>query len=122
MTVSERYAKVLAWFQANMGDAESELNFRNPYELLVAVMLSAQCTDKRVNMVTPAFFERFPDAFALSEGTFDEVLTLVKSISYPNSKAELKTGLCWMSSCDIVIVLRRFSRAVSILRSIAVSA
>ncbi|MBO7507004.1 MAG: endonuclease III [Paludibacteraceae bacterium] len=88
MTVSERYAKVLAWFQANMRDAESELNFRNPYELLVAVMLSAQCTDKRVNMVTPAFFERFPDAFALSEGTFDDVLTLVKSISYPNSKAE----------------------------------
>ncbi len=68
--------------------AESELNYRNPYELLVAVMLSAQCTDKRVNMVTPALFEAFPTPELLAKATSDEVFEYVKSVSYPRSKAE----------------------------------
>lgn len=94
MTVAERYEAVLAWFEANMPDADSELNYRNPFELLVAVMLSAQCTDKRVNMVTPALFRRFPDAAAMARGTFEEILSYVKSVSYPNAKAE---HLCAMA-------------------------
>ena len=68
--------------------AESELNYRNPYELLVAVMLSAQCTDKRVNMVTPALFAAYPTPEALAKATSDEVFEYVKSVSYPRSKAE----------------------------------
>ena len=68
--------------------AESELNYRNPYELLVAVMLSAQCTDKRVNMVTPALFEAYPTPELLAKATSDEVFEYVKSVSYPRSKAE----------------------------------
>ena len=68
--------------------AESELNYRNPYELLVAVMLSAQCTDKRVNMVTPALFEAYPTPELLAKATSDEVFEYIKSVSYPRSKAE----------------------------------
>lgn len=71
-----------------MPDAESELRFHSPYELLVAVVLSAQCTDKRVNMVTPAFFERFPDVRALAETEPYEVFEYIKSVSYPNAKSE----------------------------------
>ena len=81
-TIDERYGHVLDWFRSNMADAQSELNYRDTYELLVAVMLSAQCTDKRVNMVTPAFFVRFPDVSRLAAGTFEEVLDLVKTVSY----------------------------------------
>lgn len=88
MTVAERYRGVLEWFAANMPEADSELNYRNPYELLVAVMLSAQCTDKRVNMVTPALFGRFPDALSMSKSSFDEIFSYVKSVSYPNAKAQ----------------------------------
>ena len=79
---------ILGWFQANMPEAKSELNYRNPYELLVAVMLSAQCTDKRVNMVTPALFERFPNPAELASSSKDEIYGYIRSISYPNSKAE----------------------------------
>lgn len=68
--------------------AESELQYRNPFELLVAVMLSAQCTDKRVNMTTPSLFARFPDAYAMAEGRVDEIYELIKSISYPNNKSK----------------------------------
>ena len=88
MTTKQRFEHILAWFAENMPVAESELNYRNPYELLVAVMLSAQCTDKRVNMVTPALFETYPDARALAAATSDEVFEYVKSVSYPRSKAE----------------------------------
>ena len=88
MTTKQRFEHILAWFAENMPVAESELNYRNPYELLVAVMLSAQCTDKRVNMVTPALFEAYPDARALAVATSDEVFEYVKSVSYPRSKAE----------------------------------
>ena len=84
----ELYDKVLEHFSAAMPVAESELVFRSPYQLLVAVMLSAQCTDKRVNLTTPALFGAYPDAEALSRASFDEVYALIKSISYPNSKAK----------------------------------
>jgi endonuclease-3 len=88
MRTKERYEKALAWFEANMPIAESELNFENEYQLLVAVMLSAQCTDKRVNMVTPALFAAYPTVEALSQATVEEVFSYIKSVSYPNSKAE----------------------------------
>ena len=88
MRTKERYDKALAWFEANMPIAESELNFENEYQLLVAVMLSAQCTDKRVNLVTPALFEAYPTIEALAESTAEKVLQFIRSVSYPNSKAE----------------------------------
>lgn len=88
MTTKQRFEHILAWFEANMPVAESELNYRNPYELLVAVMLSAQCTDKRVNMVTPALFEAYHTPELLAKATSDEVFEYVKSVSYPRSKAE----------------------------------
>lgn len=88
MRLQERYKRVLAWFEANMPIAESELNFENEYQLLVAVMLSAQCTDKRVNMVTPALFKAYPSIEALADSTEENVLGYIRSVSYPNSKAE----------------------------------
>lgn len=96
MTVKERYAGCVAWFEANMPHAESELHYRNPYELLVAVMLSAQCTDKRVNMVTPALFAAYPDAVSLAKATKEDVLRYVHSVSYPNAKAEHLVGMAQM--------------------------
>jgi len=83
-----KYDRIIEYFEKNMPVAESELKFMNPYQLIVAVVLSAQCTDKRVNMTTPAFFERFPDVQTLSEASQDEVYQLIKSISYPNNKAK----------------------------------
>lgn len=88
MKIKERYAKALAWFEANMPIAESELNFTNEYQLLVAVMLSAQCTDKRVNLVTPALFEAYPTIADLADSNAENVLKYIRSVSYPNSKAE----------------------------------
>lgn len=87
MTSKERYKGVLEWFEVHMPVADTELHYRTPYELLVAVMLSAQCTDKRVNMVTPALFEALPTVVDMAQASQEEVLALVKSISYPNSKA-----------------------------------
>ena len=88
MRTKERFTHVLGWFAENMPVAESELVYSNPYELLVAVMLSAQCTDKRVNMVTPALFEAYPTPEALAAATSDDVFEYVRSVSYPRSKAE----------------------------------
>lgn len=88
MTKKERYARFIAYFQEAMPEANTELHYENPFQLLCAVMLSAQCTDKRVNMVTPALFEAYPTPMKMSEATQEEVLTYVKSVSYPNSKAE----------------------------------
>ena len=88
MRTKERYEKALAWFEANMPIAESELNFENEYQLLVAVMLSAQCTDKRVNLVTPALFEAYPTIADLADSNAETVLKYIHSVSYPNSKAE----------------------------------
>ena len=87
MTQKERYNGVLSWFSEHMGLSETELHYTNPYELLVAVILSAQCTDKRVNMTTPAIFDRFPTPASMAAGTVEEIYELIKSISYPNNKA-----------------------------------
>jgi len=88
MTQKQRYEAVIAYFEEAMPVAETELHFANDFQLLVAVMLSAQCTDKRVNMVTPALFEAFPTPAAMAAATEEEVLAYVKSVSYPNSKAK----------------------------------
>lgn len=88
MTTKQRYDYVVEYFSKTMPTAESELNFRNPFELLVAVVLSAQCTDKRVNLTTPALFERYPDATAMAEASEAEIYEYIKSISYPNNKAK----------------------------------
>lgn len=92
MTISQRYASVLAWFEQHMPVAETELHYENPFQLLVAVILSAQCTDKRVNTVTPALFAAFPTAEVMAASSKDEVLEYIKSVSYPNSKAEHLVG------------------------------
>ena len=86
----------MRWFRENMSGAKSELNFKSPYELIVAVILSAQCTDKRVNMVTPDFFKRYPTLDSLSKASFEEVLQLIKSISFPNNKARHLIGMAKM--------------------------
>jgi len=88
MTKKERYQQVIAYFQENMPAAETELMYDNPFQLLVAVILSAQCTDKRVNMVTPNIFRVYPNAEKLSEANFDDLFPIIKSISYPNNKAK----------------------------------
>lgn len=87
MTTKARYAGVIEWFQSHMPVAESELHYGNPYELLVSVILSAQCTDKRVNMTTPALFAAFPTPQAMAQATPEEIYPYIKSISYPNNKA-----------------------------------
>ncbi|MFN3379543.1 MAG: endonuclease III [Runella zeae] len=83
-------------FYQKFTEAETELHYTNPYELLVAVILSAQCTDKRVNMVTPALFERYPDPQALADSTAEEVFQYIRSISYPNNKAKHLVGMARM--------------------------
>lgn len=89
----QRFQKVLAWFAENMPVAESELHYSNPFELLCAVMLSAQCTDKRVNMVTPALFAAYPTAETMAKATPEEVFLYIKSVSYPNAKAQHLVGM-----------------------------
>lgn len=96
MTKKERYRFVINYFQENMPEAETELLYDNPFQLLVAVILSAQCTDKRVNMTTPAIFERYPDPVALSKASFDELFPLIRSISYPNNKTRHLIGMANM--------------------------
>lgn len=96
MTTKERYKRVLAYFEENNAPAETELNYTNPYELIVAVALSAQCTDKRVNMVTPTLFKRFPDVDTMAASNPEEVFEYIKSISYPNNKAKHLVGMAQM--------------------------
>ncbi len=93
MEVEERYECIIAHFEQNMPIAETELVYTNPYELIVAVSLSAQCTDKRVNMVTPFLFEKYPDVYSLFQASQEEIYELIKSISYPNNKAKNLVGL-----------------------------
>jgi endonuclease-3 len=93
MTRKERFARVIEYFSQQMPTAETELLYDNPYQLLVAVILSAQCTDKRVNLTTPALFRRFPDPVSLSKSSFEEVFPLIRSISYPNNKAKHLIGM-----------------------------
>ncbi|MGF7138711.1 endonuclease III [Roseimarinus sediminis] len=100
MLKKERFEKVLAWFEENMPVAETELHYDNAYELLVAVILSAQCTDKRVNLLTPPLFERFPTAELLAQATFDEVFEYIRSCSYPNNKAKHLIGMAKMLTDD----------------------
>ncbi|MFT5020293.1 MAG: endonuclease-3, partial [Polaribacter sp.] len=93
MRKKERFEKVIEYFQKEMPVAETELNYSNPYELLVAVILSAQCTDKRINQVTPALFDRFPEAESLAEASSDEVFQYIRSVTYPNNKAKHLVGM-----------------------------
>jgi endonuclease-3 len=93
VTKKDRYAGIISYFEENMPNPETELLYANPYELLVAVILSAQCTDKRVNIVTPALFERYPDARVLKHAEPEEVFDYIRSISYPNNKAKHLVGM-----------------------------
>lgn len=93
MTRTERYRAVLDYFQEHIPEPETELIYDNPYQLLVAVVLSAQCTDKRVNMVTPALFAAYPTVQDLSKATVEEIFGYIRSISYPNNKAKHLAGL-----------------------------
>jgi endonuclease-3 len=96
MKKKERFEKVIEYFSKAMPVAETELEYTDPYELIVAVILSAQCTDKRVNIITPPFFREFPDASSLAEAEQDQVFELIKSCSYPNNKAKHLLGMARM--------------------------
>ncbi len=93
MTRKQRYQFVIDYFEKNTPDAETELLYDNPYQLLVSVILSAQCTDKRVNITTPAIFEKYPNVHSLSQANFDELFPFIKSISYPNNKTKHLIGM-----------------------------
>lgn len=93
MTKKERYAHVIGWFEANAESAETELHYRDTYQLLVAVILSAQCTDKRVNMVTPKLFEAFPSVETMAVSHPEDVFPYIRSVSYPNNKAKNLVGM-----------------------------
>ena len=96
MTKKERYRFVISYFLENAPNAETELQYTNPYQLLVAVILSAQCTDKRVNMTTPALFERYPTVEELSHAAYDELFNYIKSISFPGNKTRHLMGMAKM--------------------------
>ncbi len=93
MRQKERYKNVIGWFEANATSAETELDYQNPYQLLVAVILSAQCTDKRVNLITPALFEAFPTPEVMAASSPDEIFGYIRSCSYPNNKAKSLAGM-----------------------------
>ncbi|MBI3883638.1 MAG: endonuclease III [Sphingobacteriales bacterium] len=96
MTKQQRYDFFIAYFLENAPDAETELIYDNPFQLLVSVILSAQCTDKRVNATTPAIFRKYPDANSMSRATFDDLFSIIKSISYPNNKTKHLIGMANM--------------------------
>jgi len=96
MTKKERYAFVIDWFKEHMPDAQTELHYKNPYQLLVAVILSAQCTDKRVNMTTPAFFKVFPGPESLAKAGPEDVYPIIKSVSFANNKTSHLIGMARM--------------------------
>lgn len=96
MTIEERYKRVLKWFESAMPVAETELHYNDEYQLLVAVILSAQCTDKRINMITPALFDAFPTPEAMACASVDDIFELIKSVSYPNNKARNLLGMAQM--------------------------
>jgi endonuclease-3 len=96
MTKKERYQYIINYFEKHSPDAETELIYDNPYHLLVAVILSAQCTDKRVNITTPAIFHKYPTPQDLMKATFDELFPLIRSISYPNNKTRHLIGMATM--------------------------
>lgn len=96
MTRKERYKEVIEYFSKAMPEAETELNFEDTYQLLVAVILSAQCTDKRVNMTTPTLFQKYPNLERLSRAEYDDVFDLIKSISFPGNKSRHLIGMAQM--------------------------
>ncbi len=96
MTRKDRYSFIINYFLQHAPDAETELFYDNPFQLLVAVILSAQCTDKRVNLTTPAIFEKYPDAESMSKASFDNLFPLIRSISYPNNKTKHLIGMAQM--------------------------
>jgi endonuclease III len=98
MTIKERYRLTIEYFSINMPVAETELEYTDPFELIVAVILSAQCTDKRVNMITPALMKRFPDAESMARAEINEIFYYIKSCSYPNNKAKHLSGMARMLS------------------------
>ena len=100
MTRKEKFRFAIAYFQERWPGAETELAFENPYQLLVAVILSAQCTDKRVNLTTPAFFRKYPDTKRLARAKTEDVFELIKSISYPNNKTKHLLGMARMVEQD----------------------
>lgn len=100
MQRKERFRLLLDYFTTNFPEPETELHYGNPYELLVAVILSAQCTDKRVNIVTPPLFERFPDPESLAMSNAEEVFTYIRSVSYPNNKSKHLIGMARMLVAD----------------------
>jgi len=100
MTKKERFENIIEYFKKEQPVAETELNYNSPFELLVAVILSAQCTDKRVNLLTPALLERFPSAYEMSQASIDEVFEYIKSCSYPNNKAKHLVGMAKMLTKD----------------------
>lgn len=93
MTIKERYSRLIEYFEKARPDAQSELHYEDPFQLLVAVILSAQCTDKRVNMVTPALFKAYPDARAMAAAPVEEIYEYIKSVSYPNNKSKHLSGM-----------------------------
>ena len=93
MNTKERYQRLIAYFEKERPTAQSELHYENPFQLLVAVILSAQCTDKRVNMTTPALFAAYPDAFAMAQATPEDIFGYIHSISYPNNKSKHLVGM-----------------------------
>jgi len=96
MTKKERYARVVEWFSQTMPVAETELHYSNPFQLLIAVILSAQCTDKRVNLITPKLFEEFPTPEVLASTSHEVVFEYIRSVSYPNSKSKYLVGMAQM--------------------------
>lgn len=96
MRKKERFEAIIQWFEKNVPIAETELHYANPFELLVAVILSAQCTDKRVNQITPVLFAQYPDEISLSKATPDDVFAIIRSCSYPNNKAKHLVGMAKM--------------------------
>ncbi len=96
MTRKERYDYIIDWFQKHMPDAETELNYENPYQLLIAVILSAQCTDKRVNLVTPELFRKFPTPEVLAKAEFEDVEPLIRSVTFANNKTKHLLGMAKM--------------------------
>ena len=92
----QRFKAVIQWFEENVPVAETELHYKNPYQLIVAVILSAQCTDKRVNIITPPFFEKFPDIETLAKVNDEQVFELIRSCSYPNNKTKHLLGMARM--------------------------
>ncbi|HCO68134.1 MAG TPA: endonuclease III [Dysgonomonas sp.] len=100
MTKKERYNNVIDWFEKNVPVAETELHYDNAFHLLIAVILSAQCTDKRINMITPLLFEAYPNPYVMAEATPEEIYEYIKSVSYPNNKSKNLVGMAKKLAAD----------------------